>query len=53
MIVRFLLENLWVVLRWVVVARLRRGRRNLPEQFTSTRFCDWIRHKLEAELGQR
>ncbi|WP_436903806.1 ISH3 family transposase [Halovenus halobia] len=52
-IVSFLLENLWLVLRWAVVARPRRGGRDLPEQFTFTTFCDWIRHELEAELGRR
>jgi len=41
------------VLRWAVVARPRRGGRNLPEQFTFTMFCDWIRHELEAELDRR
>jgi len=52
-IVSFLLENLWLVLRWAVVARPRRGGRDLPEQFTFTTFCDWIRHELEAELERR
>jgi len=52
-IVSFLLENLWLVLRWAVVARPRRGGRDLPEQFTFQTFCDWIRHELEAELGRR
>ena len=46
----FLLENLWLVLRWAVVARLRRGGRDLSTQFTFTTFCDWIRHALEEEL---
>lgn len=52
-IVSFLLENLWLVLRWAVVARPRRGGRDLPEQFTFSTFCDWIRHELEAELERR
>ena len=52
-IVSFLLENLWLVLRWAVVARPRRGGRDLPEQFTFQTFCDWIRHELEAELERR
>ena len=52
-IVSFLLENLWLVLRWAVVARPQRGGRDLPEQFTFTTFCDWIRHELEAELERR
>jgi len=52
-IVSFLLENLWLVLRWAVVARPRRGGRDLPTQFTFKTFCDWIRHELEEELQRR
>ena len=52
-IVSFLIGTLWLVLRWAVVARLRRGGRDLPEQFTFQTFCDWIRHELEAELARR
>jgi len=40
-------------LRWAVVARPRRGGRDLPEQFTFQTFCDWIRHELEAELERQ
>jgi len=49
-LVGFLLENLWLVLRWAVVARPRRGGRDLPEEFTFKTFSDWIRHALEEEL---
>ncbi|EMA56693.1 ISH3 family transposase [Halococcus thailandensis] len=52
-VVSFLLENLWLVLRWAVVARPRRGGRDLPEEFTFSVFCDWIRHALEEELERR
>jgi IS4 transposase len=52
-IVSFLLENLWLVFRWAVVARPRWGGRDLPEQFTFTTFCDWIRHELEEELERQ
>jgi len=52
-LVGFLLENLWLVLRWAVVARPRRGGRDLPTAFTFTTFCDWIRHVLEDELNRR
>jgi len=52
-LVSFLLENLWVVLRWAVVARPRRGGRDLPTEFTFTTFCDWIRHVLEEELNKQ
>ncbi|ELY76267.1 transposase IS4 family protein [Natrinema pellirubrum DSM 15624] len=48
-----LLENLWLVLRWAVVARPRWGERDLPKQFTFTTFCDWIPHELEAEFARR
>ena len=50
MLVSALLENLWLVLRWAVVARPRRGGRDLPDEFTFKKFCDWIRHALEMEL---
>jgi hypothetical protein len=52
-IVSFLLENLWLVLRWAVVARPRRGGRDLPEEFTFKTFRDWIRHELEEELRRQ
>jgi hypothetical protein len=52
-VVSFLLENLWLVLRWAVVARPRRGGRDLPVEFTFSVFCDWIRHVLEQELERR
>ncbi|MEF8975306.1 MAG: ISH3 family transposase, partial [Halapricum sp.] len=53
MLVAALLENLWLVLRWAVVARPQRGGRDLPEEFTFKTFCDWIRHELEEELRRR
>jgi IS4 transposase len=53
MLVAALLENLWLVLRWAVVARPRRGGRDLPGEFTFKTFCDWIRHELEEELRRR
>jgi hypothetical protein len=40
-------------LTWAVVARPRRGGRDLPEEFMFTTFCDWIRHELEEELRRR
>jgi len=49
----FLLKNLWVVLRWAVVARPRRGGRDLPIQFTFTTFREWTTHELDAELGRQ
>ena len=53
MFVAALLKNLWLVLRWAVVARPRWGGRDLPEEFTFKTFCDWIRHELEEELRRR
>ena len=49
-LVGFLLENLWLVLRWSVVARPQRVGRDLPEEFIFKTFSDWIRHALEEEL---
>jgi len=53
MLVAALLENLWLVLRWAVVARPQRGGRDLPDEFTFKTFCDWIRHELEEELRRQ
>ena len=53
MLVAALSENLWLVLRWAVVARLWRGGRDPSEEFTFKISCDWIRHKLEEELRRR
>ena len=52
-VVSFLLKNLWVVLRWAVVARPRRGGRDLPIQFTFNTFEEWIKHELDGELGRQ
>ena len=52
-VVSFLLANLWLGLRWAVVARPRRGGRDLSQEFTFSVFCDWIRHALEGELERR
>ena len=41
-VVSFLLKNLWVTLRWAVVARPRRGGRDLPTRFTFNTFREWI-----------
>jgi len=53
MLVAAIFENLWLVLRWVVVARQQRGGRDLPEEFTFSVFCDWVRKKLEEQLERR
>jgi len=49
--VGFLLRNLWLVVRWTVVARPRRGGRDLPTEFTFELVCGWIRDHLSTELG--
>ena len=53
MLVAALRENLWLVLRWAVIARSQRGGRDLPDEFTFKTFCDWIRHELEEELRRQ
>ena len=53
MLIAALLENLRLVLRWALVARPRRGGRELPDEFTFKTFCDWIRKELEEELERR
>jgi hypothetical protein len=50
--VGFLLEQLWVVLEWAVLARPRRGGRALPAEFTfSDAFLHGIEEVLDEELG--
>jgi len=49
--VGFLLRNLWLVVRWTVVARPRRAGRDLPTEFTFELVCGWIRDHLSTELG--
>jgi hypothetical protein len=50
--VGFLLEQLWLVLQWAVLARPRRGGRALPTDFTfSDAFLHGIEQVLDDELG--
>jgi len=50
--VGFLLEQLWIVLQWAVLARPRRGGRVLPVDFTfSDAFLHGIEQRLDEELG--
>jgi len=50
--VGFLLEQLWLVVRWAVLARPRRGGRALPTGFTfSDSFLHGIEQVLDDELG--
>ena len=50
--VRFLLERLWLVVQWAVIARTRRGGRALPVEFAfGDAFLRGIEHVLDDELG--
>ncbi|CCC40405.1 ISH3-like element ISHwa12 family transposase [Haloquadratum walsbyi] len=50
--VGFLLEQLWVVLQWAVLARPRRGGRALPTDFTfNNAFLHGVEEVLDDELG--
>lgn len=50
--VGFLLEQLWIVLQWAVLARPRRGGRALPVEFTfGDAFLHGIEQVLDDELG--
>lgn len=40
-------------IRWAVVARPRRGGRDLPEEFSFKTFRDWISHELEEKLRRQ
>jgi len=52
--VGFLLEQLWIVLSWAVLAQPRRGGRALPVGFTfSDAFLHGIEQVLDDELGWR
>ena len=50
--VGFLLEQLWLVVQWAVLAQPRRGGRALPVAFTfSDAFLHGIEQVLDDELG--
>lgn len=49
--VSFLLRNLWLLVRWGVLAQPRRGGRVLPEWFRFAVFREWIDHALDSELA--
>jgi hypothetical protein len=50
--VGFLLEQLWIVLQWAVLAPPRRGGRALPVEFTfSDGFLHGVERVLDDELG--
>jgi hypothetical protein len=49
-LVSFLLRNLWLIVRWGVLATPRRGGRALPAWFRFEVFRDWISHTLDELL---
>jgi len=51
-LVSFVLRNLWVVVRWGVLAQPRRGGRALPTWFHFKVFRRWISHSLNDHLGR-
>lgn len=52
-VVSFLLRNLWVIVRWSVLAQPRRGGRALPAWFRFEVFREWIDHALDETLARR
>jgi IS4 transposase len=51
--VSFLLRNLWVIVRWGVLATPRRGGRALPAWFRFEVFREWIDHALDDTLRRK
>ncbi|AUX09843.1 transposase [Halalkaliarchaeum desulfuricum] len=51
--VSFLLRNLWVIVRWGVLATPRRGGRALPVWFRFEVFREWIDHALDDTLERK
>ena len=49
-LVSFLLRNLWLIVRWGVLATPRRGGRALPVWFRFEVFREWIDHALNEML---
>jgi len=52
-LVSFLLRNLWLIVRWGVLATPRRGGRALPVWFRFEVFREWIDHALDETLRRR
>src|SRR6056297_2777345 len=52
-LVSFLLRNLWVIVRWGVLATPRRGGRALPVWFRFEVFREWVDHALDDTLGRK
>jgi len=51
-LISFLLRNLWLIVRWGVLATPRRGGRALPAWFRFEVFREWIDHALDDTLGR-
>jgi hypothetical protein len=52
-LVSFLLRNLWLIVRWGVLATPRRGGRALPVWFRFEVFREWIDHALDETLRRK
>ncbi|SEP28806.1 Transposase DDE domain-containing protein [Halogranum amylolyticum] len=52
-VVSFLLRNLWLIVRWGVLATPRRGGRALPTWFRFEVFRTWIDHVLGERLVRK
>ena len=52
-LVGFLLRNLWLVVRWGVLARPRCGGRELSAWFRFEVPCEWLAHDLDEDLERR
>jgi len=52
-LVSFLLRNLWLIVRWGVLATPRRGGRALPVWFRFEMFREFIGHSLDDTLRRR
>ncbi|WP_435093379.1 ISH3 family transposase [Halorubrum sp. N11] len=52
-LVSFLLRNLWVIVRWGVLATPRRGGRALPVWFRFEVFREWVDHALDDTLRRK
>jgi hypothetical protein len=52
-LVSFLLRNLWLIVRWGVLATPRRGGRALPIWFRFEVFREWIGHALDKTLRRK
>jgi hypothetical protein len=53
-LVAAILENLWLMLRWAVLARTGAGASDLKtEEFTFSVLCDWIWKEPEEQLERR